>query len=89
MKKILISDKLSEAGINYLTEQSGIQVHIESGLNEEGLCNIIGDYDALIIRSATKVVLVRLFKHRATTGQPQGNIICYIEPICNTNNVNI
>jgi len=55
MKKILISDKLAEAGINYLTEQSGIQVHIETGLNEDGLCNIIGDYDALLIRSDTQV----------------------------------
>lgn len=55
MKKILISDKLSEAGINYLNEQSGIQVHIETGLKEEGLCNIIGDYDALLIRSDTQV----------------------------------
>jgi D-3-phosphoglycerate dehydrogenase len=55
MKRILISDKLSEAGINYLTEQSGIQVHIETGLDEDGLCNIIGDFDALLIRSDTKV----------------------------------
>ncbi len=57
MKKILISDKLSEAGINYLNQQadSGIQIHIETGLNEEGLCNIIGEYDALLIRSDTKV----------------------------------
>jgi D-3-phosphoglycerate dehydrogenase / 2-oxoglutarate reductase len=57
MKKILISDKLAEAGINYLNEQaeSGIQFHIETGLNEEQLCNIIGEYDALLIRSDTKV----------------------------------
>jgi D-3-phosphoglycerate dehydrogenase len=55
MNKILIADKLSEAGINFLNEQSGIQVHIETGLNEEQLCNIIGEYDALLIRSDTKV----------------------------------
>jgi D-3-phosphoglycerate dehydrogenase len=55
MKKILISDKLAEAGINYLNEQPGIQIHIETGLNEEGLCKIIGDYDALLIRSDTQV----------------------------------
>ena len=54
MKKILISDKLSEAGINYLNEQAGIQVHIETGLKEDGLCEIIGDYDALLIRSDTQ-----------------------------------
>jgi D-3-phosphoglycerate dehydrogenase len=55
MKKILISDKLAEAGINYLHDQSDIQLHIETGLNEEGLCGIIGDYDVLLIRSDTKV----------------------------------
>lgn len=55
MKKILISDKLAEAGINYLNEQPGIQIHIETGLNEEGICKIIDDYDALLIRSDTQV----------------------------------
>lgn len=55
MKKILISDKLAEAGINYLNEQPNIQVHIQTGLNEEQLCEIIGDYDALLIRSDTQV----------------------------------
>ena len=55
MKKILISDKLAEAGINYLHDQTGIQIHIETGLTEDQLCNIIGDYDALLIRSDTQV----------------------------------
>lgn len=55
MKKILISDKLSEAGINYLNEQDGIKIHVETGLNEDQLCAIIGEYDALLIRSDTKV----------------------------------
>ncbi|MGZ5071335.1 MAG: phosphoglycerate dehydrogenase [Methylobacter sp.] len=55
MKKILISDKLAEAGINYLHDQPGIQIHIETGLNEDQLCNIIGEFDALLIRSDTQV----------------------------------
>jgi len=55
MKKILISDKLADAGINFLNEQEGIQTHIDTGLNEDQLCEIIGDYDALLIRSNTKV----------------------------------
>ncbi|MCK4492899.1 MAG: phosphoglycerate dehydrogenase, partial [Methylococcales bacterium] len=55
MKKILISDKLADAGINFLNEQAGIQIHIDTGLNEDQLCEIIGDYDALLIRSNTKV----------------------------------
>lgn len=55
MHKILISDKLAEAGINFLNDQDGISVHIETGLNEDQLCQIIGDFDALLIRSDTKV----------------------------------
>ncbi len=55
MNKILISDKLAEAGINYLNEQDNIQVHIETGLNEDQLSEIIGNYDALLIRSGSKV----------------------------------
>jgi len=55
MKKILISDKLADAGINYLNEQEGIQIHIDTGMSPEELCNVIGDYDALLIRSDTKV----------------------------------
>lgn len=55
MKKILISDKLAEDGINFLNEQEGIQIRIQTGLNEDQLCEIIGDYDALLIRSDTQV----------------------------------
>jgi D-3-phosphoglycerate dehydrogenase len=55
MKKILISDKLATAGIEYLQAQTGIEIHIQIGLDEAGLCAIIGDYDALLIRSDTQV----------------------------------
>lgn len=55
MKKILISDKLADDGINFLNEQEGIQIHIQTGLTEDALCEIIPDYDALLIRSDTQV----------------------------------
>ncbi len=55
MWKILISDKLSEIGINFLNEQPDIQVHIQTNVTEDQLCEIIGEYDALLIRSGTKV----------------------------------
>ncbi len=55
MKKILISDKLAQAGIHYLNQQPDIEIHIETGLDEAGLCKIIGAYDALLIRSDTQV----------------------------------
>jgi len=55
MKKILVSDKLADDGINFLNEQTDIQVHIQVGMNEDELCEIVGEYDALLIRSDTKV----------------------------------
>ncbi|MGD0959879.1 MAG: phosphoglycerate dehydrogenase [Methylomonas sp.] len=55
MKKILVSDKLAEDGVNFLNEQEGLKVHIQTGLNEEQLIEIIPEYDVLLIRSDTQV----------------------------------
>lgn len=55
MKKILVTDKLAEDGINYLNDQEGLHVHIQTGLTEDELCEIIPEYHALLIRSDTQV----------------------------------
>ncbi len=52
--KVLISDKLSEEGINYL-KGKGLEVVYKPGLSHEELLDLIPEFDALIIRSATKV----------------------------------
>ena len=52
--KVLISDPIFEEGIKLL-EQKGYQVTKAWELPKADLQNIIGDYDALIVRSATKV----------------------------------
>jgi len=53
--KILISDNLGEAGVKMFQEEPGFEVDVKTGLEPEELKKIIGDYDALVIRSATKV----------------------------------
>ncbi len=53
--KVLVSDKLSEAGLQVLRESSDVEVTFKTGMNEEELCAVIGEFDALVIRSATKV----------------------------------
>ena len=53
--KVLVSDNLGEAGIDLFEKQSGITVDVKTGLAPDALKEIIGDYDALVIRSATKV----------------------------------
>ncbi len=53
--KVLVSDVLGEIGIKMFQEEPGIDVDVKTGLAPDELKAIIGDYDALVIRSATKV----------------------------------
>lgn len=52
--KILVSDPLDEEGLTIL-KNSGFPVDLKPGLSEDELCEIIDEYDCLIIRSGTKV----------------------------------
>jgi len=54
MPKVLISDKLSPAAVQIFKDR-GVEVDLKTGLSEEELIKIIGEYDGLAIRSATKV----------------------------------
>jgi D-3-phosphoglycerate dehydrogenase len=53
--KVLVSDNLGEAGIKMFEEEPGFKVDVNTGLKPDELKKIIGNYDALVIRSATKV----------------------------------
>lgn len=53
MAKVLVSDSVDQAGITILSQVA--QVDIKTNLSLEELINIIPEYDALMIRSATKV----------------------------------
>lgn len=53
--KILVSDNLSQRGVEILQKESGIDVDVKTGLSKEELIKIIPEYDGLIVRSATKV----------------------------------
>ena len=52
--KVLVSDTISPKGLNIL-EKAGLQVNLKTGLNPEELKKEIVRYDAIIVRSATKV----------------------------------
>lgn len=54
MPKVLISDKLSPEAID-IFKNAGIETDVKTGLAPEELKKIIGQYDGLAIRSATKV----------------------------------
>ena len=51
--KILVSDKISELGVNKLKEKA--ETDVRTNLTPEELVQIIPDYDALVVRSSTKV----------------------------------
>ncbi len=55
MFKVLVSDPLSEFGIQKLLDAPDVQVDRKTGLSEAELIEIIGEYDALLVRSQTKV----------------------------------
>ena len=54
MPRVLISDKLSPRA-REVFERRGVEVDVKPGLDAEELKAIVGDYDGLAIRSATKV----------------------------------
>jgi D-3-phosphoglycerate dehydrogenase len=53
--RVLISDNLGDVGIKMFQDEPGIEVDVKTGLTPAELKSIIGEYDALVIRSATKV----------------------------------
>ncbi|HEY1943834.1 MAG TPA: phosphoglycerate dehydrogenase [Roseiarcus sp.] len=59
--RVLISDKLSPAAVAIFRDR-GVDVDVMPGLDKDELAKIIGDYDGLAIRSATKVT-AKLLEH--------------------------
>lgn len=54
MPKVLISDKLSPSAVE-IFQNRGIDADVKVGLSKEELIDIVGQYDGLAVRSATKV----------------------------------
>ncbi len=53
--KILIADKLSVAGIDWLERQEDVELTVQPGLSPGELTDMIGQFDGMIIRSGVKV----------------------------------
>ena len=51
--RILVADKLSDAGVAELSDPH--EVDVKTGLPKADLLEIIGDYDAVVVRSATTI----------------------------------
>jgi D-3-phosphoglycerate dehydrogenase len=55
MKKILIADSLDKEAIAELQAVPGFEVTVKPGLDEAGLVQIIPGFNAVVVRSATKI----------------------------------
>ena len=53
MTKVLVSDPIDQKGIDILSQVA--QVDVRTGLPADELKSIVGEYDALMIRSGTQV----------------------------------
>ena len=53
-RRVLIADDMSPLAQECF-KQAGIEVDVKTGLDKQGLGSIIGGYDGLVVRSATKV----------------------------------
>ncbi|OGP73179.1 MAG: phosphoglycerate dehydrogenase [Deltaproteobacteria bacterium RBG_16_49_23] len=53
--KVLVSDPLSQKGLEILEQAKGVKIDLKPGLTPEELKKIIAEYDAIIIRSETKL----------------------------------
>ncbi|BCJ85874.1 phosphoglycerate dehydrogenase [Effusibacillus dendaii] len=62
MIRVLVSDPISEQGLGKLLEAEDIVVEKKTGLSEDELCAIIAEYDALLVRSQTKVT-AKIMEH--------------------------
>lgn len=54
MAKVLVSDPVAAEGVDIL-RRAGFEVEVRTGLSKDELISIIGEYDALAVRSETKV----------------------------------
>ncbi len=52
--KVLVADPISERGVSELSEGGLLDVTVRTGLTEDQLLEIIGEYSALVVRSQTK-----------------------------------
>lgn len=53
--KVLVSDKLADKAIEVFKSDPGFEVVVKTGLSEDELVREIPSYDALVVRSGTKV----------------------------------
>ncbi|HEY1961380.1 MAG TPA: phosphoglycerate dehydrogenase [Rhizomicrobium sp.] len=70
MPRVLIADKLSPAALSIFKER-GVDADVKPGLSKDELLSIVGDYDGVAVRSATKITtdVIRVAKNLKVVGR--------------------
>jgi D-3-phosphoglycerate dehydrogenase len=55
MMRILVADAISEAGVDLLRRSPGFEVTVRTGMDPAELADTLGAFDAVLVRSATKL----------------------------------
>lgn len=79
--KVLIADKLSPVGVDWLKKQKDVEVASHPGLKPAELAKIVGEYDGMIIRSEVKVT--------AEVLEEPGNLRCIARAGVGVDNVDV
>lgn len=53
--KVLVAERISDKGVVCLKAEKALDVTVDFDIKREDLLQVIGNYDALIVRSVTKV----------------------------------
>ena len=54
-KKVIVVERISDKGVEMLKAQPDLEVTVKFDIPREELLKIVGDYNAIIVRSVTKV----------------------------------
>ncbi len=86
--KIIVTERIAEDGINYLLEQ-GHEVDTKYGISHAELLEIIENYDAIIVRSVTRVneELITRGKNLKVAGRAGNGIDNIDVPTCTKNGI--
>ena len=53
--KVLVADSISQRGVDELSRDGALDVVVQTGLSEAQLVDLVPQFDALVVRSQTKV----------------------------------
>lgn len=53
--KVIVTEKISDKGLELLKNAPGLEVDVEMDLPREELLKVIPAYDAIVVRSVTKI----------------------------------